>query len=184
MTAAADIARLDDILADRRLLGDLRSDHAGETGAVWIYRGILTFSKDPAVRAFAEEHMATEAQHLDLVCDILPPAKRSLLTPAWKVAGWLTGALPALFGSRAVYLTIEAVETFVDRHYQEQIDYLDEIDGDPALRALLVTCQADEVHHRDEAREAAGGPPGPVARLWTNVVGAGSQGAVKIARVI
>ena len=29
------------------LIGELRSDHAGETGAVMIYRGILAFCKDP-----------------------------------------------------------------------------------------------------------------------------------------
>jgi ubiquinone biosynthesis monooxygenase Coq7 len=28
------------------LIGELRSDHAGETGAVMIYRGILAFCKD------------------------------------------------------------------------------------------------------------------------------------------
>ncbi len=35
------------------LPGDIRSDHAGETGAVMIYRGILAASRDPAVREFA-----------------------------------------------------------------------------------------------------------------------------------
>ena len=35
------------------LIGDLRSDHAGETGAVAIYLGILAVSRDPAVRQFA-----------------------------------------------------------------------------------------------------------------------------------
>ena len=29
------------------LEAELRSDHAGETGAVLIYRGILAFSRDP-----------------------------------------------------------------------------------------------------------------------------------------
>jgi demethoxyubiquinone hydroxylase (CLK1/Coq7/Cat5 family) len=35
----------------------------------------------------------------------------------WRVAGWLTGALPALFGRAAVLRTIDAVETFVEGHY-------------------------------------------------------------------
>ena len=35
--------------------------------------------------------------------------------------GWLTGALPALFGRKAIFATIEAVETFVDHHYAQQI---------------------------------------------------------------
>ena len=34
--------------------------------------------------------------------------------------GWLTGAL-LLFGRKAIFATIEAVETFVDHHYAQQI---------------------------------------------------------------
>ena len=40
------------------LRADLRSDHAGETGAVYFYRGVLDVATDPAVRDFAEEHLA------------------------------------------------------------------------------------------------------------------------------
>ncbi|MCZ8149187.1 MAG: demethoxyubiquinone hydroxylase family protein, partial [Roseomonas sp.] len=94
------------------LVRELRSDHAGETGAVMIYRGILAVSRDPGVRDFAARHGATEQGHLDLLEQLLPPAQRSRLLPIWKVAGFLTGALPALFGPRAVHVTIDAVESF------------------------------------------------------------------------
>ena len=161
---------------------DLRSDHAGETGAVAIYRGILAVSRDAGVRGFALEHLATEQRHLDQISAWLPERQRSALLPLWKAAGWSLGALPALFGARAVFHTIDAVETFVDRHYQAQIDRLA---GDPAfadLRATLIACQADEAAHRDDARERAQRAPGPIARAWAAVVGAGSAGAVVLAR--
>ena len=133
------------------LLGDLRSDHAGETGAVMIYRGILAVARDPELRAFASAHMETEARHLDLLNELLPPREHSRLLPIWRVAGFLTGFLPALFGgSRAVYATIDAVETFVDTHYEDQIRKLPADGRGGALRAVLMECQADEVHHRDE----------------------------------
>ena len=164
------------------LLADLRSDHAGETGAVWIYRGILAVSRNAGVRAFAERHKATEQGHLELLEEVLPPADRSRLLPLWRVAGFLTGFLPALVGPRAVYATIDAVESFVDHHYQEQLDRLDKAGIEPGLRALLAKCQADEVHHRDEAREAAGPPPGVLLRAWAWMVGAGSKAAVAAAR--
>jgi ubiquinone biosynthesis monooxygenase Coq7 len=164
------------------LIADLRSDHAGETGAVWIYRGILAVSRDAELRAFAERHQETEKGHLDLLEQVLAPADRSRLLPIWRVAGFLTGFLPALFGARAVYATIDAVESFVDHHYQEQLDRLDAAGIKPALRALLAKCQEDEVHHRDEAREAAGPPPGAVLRAWAWLVGAGSRAAVAAAR--
>ena len=56
---------------------ELRSDHAGETGAVSIYRGVLAVSKDVVVRDFARRHLETEAVHLALMEEILPPAHRS-----------------------------------------------------------------------------------------------------------
>jgi ubiquinone biosynthesis monooxygenase Coq7 len=164
------------------LIGELRSDHAGETGAVMIYRGILAVSRDPGVRRFSERHRATEQGHLDLLSDLLPPGKRSRLLPLWRVAGWLTGAIPALFGPRAVYATIDAVETFVDHHYQAQIDRLDAEGIHPDIRALLEHCRIEEVHHRDEARDLGDAPPGPLLRFWSSLVGAGSAAAVAAAR--
>jgi ubiquinone biosynthesis monooxygenase Coq7 len=166
------------------LVQELRSDHAGETGAVMIYRGILAVCRDPAVRNFAARHRATEQGHLDLLNELLPPGQRSKLLPIWRVAGFLTGALPALFGPRAVHVTIDAVETFVDHHYQQQLDRLDVERIHPEIRALLAQCQEEEVDHRDEARELHGGAPGPLLRAWGWIVGTGSAAAVMAAKRI
>jgi ubiquinone biosynthesis monooxygenase Coq7 len=164
------------------LRGDIRSDHAGETGAVMIYRGVLAGTRDPQVIAFARAHLVTERRHLAIVEALLPTADRSRLLPLWRIAGWLTGFLPALAGARAVFATIEAVETFVDHHYEEQIRQLPSSGTAGALRAVLQDCQADEVHHRDEAAALRGAPAGPVLRLWTALVAAGSKAAVVAAR--
>ncbi|MEO0411027.1 MAG: demethoxyubiquinone hydroxylase family protein [Pseudomonadota bacterium] len=166
------------------LVAELRSDQAGETGAVEIYRGILALSKDPDLRAFATHHMETEQKHLDLINTILPHAERTRLLPVWKVMGFLTGALPAIFGAKAVYATIEAVETFVDHHYQQQIDQLDTQSLLPEIKAALVACQADEVAHRDEAAGLVDGPLNPLHKAWAFVVGFGSQAAVVVAKRI
>jgi demethoxyubiquinone hydroxylase (CLK1/Coq7/Cat5 family) len=167
---------------------DLRSDHAGETGAVWIYKGILTVARNPGVRAFAQRHLQTEQLHLARISEVLPRRQRSRLLLPWRVAGFATGALPALFGPRAVYGTIAAVETFVDRHYQHQIDVLDAAPSSAArdaLRTLLAECQADECAHRDEAKASMGVDavgPGALLRGWCALVGAGSAAAVGVAR--
>ncbi len=166
------------------LVQELRSDHAGEMGAVMIYRGILAVTRDPALRDFAARHGATEQGHLDLLEELLPPTQRSKLLPIWKVAGFLTGFLPALFGPRAVHVTIDAVESFVDHHYQQQLDRLDAERIHPEIRALLAHCQAEEVHHRDEARDLHGGAAGALLRAWGWIVGAGSSAAVMAAKRI
>lgn len=176
-----------------KLIADLRTDHAGESGAVMIYRGILATTRSGAVRRFAREHLATEAGHLAAIEPLLSRRQRSRLLPLWRIAGWLTGALPALAGPRAVYATIEAVETFVDRHYAEQIESIDQQDPAhihpplQALRTLLQTCRADEVAHRDEAAAlfaADGQPPALALRVWVGLVGTGSRVAVKICRLV
>jgi ubiquinone biosynthesis monooxygenase Coq7 len=164
------------------LIGDLRSDHAGETGAVAIYLGILSVCRDPAIRRFATEHLATEREHLARIGALLPPGEASALLPLWRVAGWLTGFLPALIGPRAVYATIDAVETFVDHHYEAQLRKLPADGPGGALRALLLACQADEVRHRDEARDARQAAPAPMTRAWQWLVRTGSAFAVALAR--
>ena len=166
----------------RWLQQELRSDHAGEVGAVMIYRGVLAISRNSSVRQFAEAHLCTEQKHLKLMEDIVPAVGRTRLLPVWRLMGWLTGALPALFGPRAVFATIEAVETFVDRHYEQQIVRLDPEGPYDALRQVLVDCQADEVSHRDEAAGLALPKRNVILRLWCAVVGSGSAAAVAAAK--
>ena len=147
-----------------------------------IYRGILGISRDTSVREFAESHLRTEQEHLALMEEIVPVAGRTRLLPLWRVMGWLTGALPALFGRQAVFATIEAVETFVDHHYQQQIKRLMPEGEHGPLRQVLVDCQADEVSHRDEATSLALPERNVILRLWCAVVGSGSAAAVVAAR--
>ena len=168
----------------RWLQQELRSDHAGEFGAVMIYRGILAISRDTSVREFADSHLRTEQKHLALMEEIVPAAGRTRLLPLWRVMGWLTGALPALFGRQAVFATIEAVETFVDHHYQQQIVRLTPKGEHGPLRQVLVDCQADEVSHRDEAANLACPKRNVILRLWCAVVGSGSAAAVVAAKRI
>ncbi|MEM8769930.1 MAG: demethoxyubiquinone hydroxylase family protein [Pseudomonadota bacterium] len=155
-------------------LAALRSDHAGEFGAVMIYRGILAVSRDATVLDFARHHLETEARHLAFFDNWLPPEHRSALLPIWRVAGWITGALPALFGPRWVYATIEAVETFVVEHYEAQLA----MNLPKALEQTIASFMADEDDHR---QEAAGHRRGRLLRVWRATVGKGSALAVKAA---
>lgn len=165
------------------LRAELRSDHAGETGAVFIYRGVLAVTRDPDLHTFAEAHLETEMQHLEIVGEMLACDDQSRLLCLWRVAGFLTGAVPALIGARTVFHTIDAVETFVERHYRAQVEVLSAV-GESEKAALLASMMADEVLHRDEARSKAGHAPGLATRLWQGAVGMGSAAAVAVARRI
>lgn len=166
---------------------ELRSDHAGETGAVFIYKGIAKVAKiinDSELSHLANEHGATESEHLALIESFLPVNLRSRLLVLWCIAGWSIGALPALFGRKAVYATIAAVETFVEKHYQHQIDYLLKNGPQDGLLELLTRCQADEIVHQKEARSKISAELPRMLRLWCAIVQWGSSSAVAVARRI
>jgi ubiquinone biosynthesis monooxygenase Coq7 len=172
-------------LMNKLLESFLRSDHAGEVGAVYIYKGILSIAKDPALVEFSKRHLETEKEHLRKIEEVLPVSKRSKLVGIWKVAGYLLGFLPSLFGPRIVFATIEAVESFVEDHYEEQLKYLRaQNDPDQALIDLLQSCQDDEIEHKNESAIKKRSTPGILLNLWMKIVGWGSSSAVKVAKII
>jgi ubiquinone biosynthesis monooxygenase Coq7 len=164
------------------VLADLRTDHAGEEGAAQIYRGILAVARDGELRAFAAHHLATELLHLRRIRQWMPASARSRLLPLWRAAGWLTGAMPALLGPRAVFVTVAAVEHFVDRHYAVQVERLSAYPELGELRELLAACRRDEIAHRDDALGRLHDGPGAFALAWSAVVGKGSELAVAASR--
>lgn len=171
---------------------EMSSNVAGETGAVCIYDGAATALRlrgnaSTSTLAFVEEHRAAEQSHLDLFEGLLPKDKHTRLLPMWRAAGFALGFAPAIVSDRALFLTVQAVETFVEVHYHEQIEPLREHGRCPQLVALLEHCCADEVHHKDDAasRAAAGGGMVTTAeRLWMTVVRIGSAVAAEVARRI
>ena len=92
------------------------------------------------------------------------------------------GAVSALGGRNWVYASIEAVETFVVKHYESQYAAL-EVFGDATLTAAIHQFCNDEADHRDEAGSEAPGQS-RLLKTWCWVVGFGSEQAVKIARRI
>ena len=164
------------------LVAELRSDHAGEVGAVEIYRGALAATRDRGLRSAILRHMDAEKRHLRAMERVLDASDRSRLVTVWRAAGWMLGFTSSLAGPNTYHHTIRAVETFVDHHYQAQIDRLERDGGHAELLCLLRSCQADEVEHRDDAARAADGDPGFAGRAWSSIVGFGSAAAVAGAR--
>lgn len=162
------------------LVAEMRSNHAGETGAVWIYKGILAVSQDEEVRSFAEHHLATEQQHLIFFDQWLSGRQKSLFIPLWRLAGFFLGVIAALGGRSWVYASIEAVETFVVSHYESQYAAVERF-GDTELLATIQRFCNDEADHRDEA---AGDVilPSRWLQAWCRLVSFGSEQAVGVAR--
>jgi ubiquinone biosynthesis monooxygenase Coq7 len=74
------------------------------------------------------------------------------LQPIWNVAGFALGAATALMSERAAMACTDAVETEIDRHYGQQLEELG--DDDPEFAADIAVFRAEELEHRDSARQA------------------------------
>ena len=161
---------------------DLRSDHAGEAGAVRIYDGVLAVSRHGEVRQFAEMHRETERRHLAFFDACLPSRAKSRLLPVWRSAGWLLGAGAALFGRDALFAMVAAVESFVDDHYQRQIDAMRGFERLVPLADQLEAFREDECEHRDDAAERLEQSRSSIRTLFGAMIGTGSALGVAIAR--
>ncbi len=161
----------------------MRSNHAGETGAVWIYLGASCAFWSKKVREMAAEHQQTELHHLIVMAHIVAKHRRSNLIFLWKIMAFGLGFLPSIFGYRAFCITIKAVETFVEKHYNHQIEYLKKTNNNQDLLAVLKKCCAEEVHHQQDAYERiAHQKIGIIGRFWLKIIGSGSNLAVKAAK--
>jgi ubiquinone biosynthesis monooxygenase Coq7 len=168
---------------------ELRASHAGETGAVWIYRGILLvnrFKRDSDIETFAKHHLATEKEHLSQFENLIHRFRGSALLLIWIFAGFMMGVLSAILGKNWVYYTIFKVESFVDVHYRQQITALSELEflDKSEIISMMKVCNADEEAHRDEAFNAMTIKPSMAMCVWGKLVATGSHCAVVIAKLI
>ena len=165
------------------LIPHFRSNHAGETGAVFIYKGILTVSKDPEVRDFSHKHQNTESQHLELIEKVLEKKYISKFIIFWKFAGFLTGFIPALLGKKFIYVTIYYVDSFVEKHYSEQISLIGKKKDQMKIKQMICELMGDEITHKDESLKKIANFK-LIHRIWGIFVTIGSKFAVAIAKKI
>ena len=162
----------------------LRVDQAGEYGATRIYAGQLAVLRRNSANAKLIQRMAAQEQRHLARFDSLMAERRvrpTALQPLWNVAGFALGAVTALISEEAALACTEAVETEIDRHYQQQLNELG--DSDPVLSADIAEFQAEEVEHRDSAI-AHGSANAPGHPLLTAAIRAGCKVAIELSKRI
>ena len=167
------------------MIASIISDHAGETGAVWIYLGAKCVFWNKKIKKMSVEHYETEKNHLLVMKHILPKANRSKLLILWRILGFSLGFLSALGGYRTFCITIQSVETFVEKHYQEQIKFLykNSISFD-LLKDLEICCE-EEVEHKIDAKRDKGNSKNTFfENFWSSIISSGSSVAVKASKLI
>ena len=160
----------------------LRVDQAGEYGATRIYAGQLAVLRRNCPEAKLVSRMAAQEERHLARFDKLMAERRvrpTALQPLWNVAGFALGAATALMSEKAALACTDAVETEIDRHYGRQLDQLG--DDDPELASDIRDFRADEIEHRDIARDA-GAAQAVGYPLLTAAIRAGCRMAIGLSK--
>ena len=160
----------------------LRVNQAGEYGATRIYAGQLAVLRRNCPESRLIARMAgQEERHLKRFNQLMAQrrVRPTALQPIWSVAGFALGAATALLSEKAALACTDAVETEIDRHYSEQLAAIGS--DDPELASDIEEFRADELEHRDSAREA--GATGAVGYpVLTAAIRAGCRAAIALSK--
>jgi len=164
----------------------LKVNHAGEYGAIRIYRAQLWLARrlHPDLTPFLTDTLAHEIAHCRRFREAMPmhgsrPCRAMWL---WGLGGSALGLITALMGRNAVFACTKAVEQTVHRHLDAQIAFL--AGRDDALREMIAAIQVEECQHLDHAaRHLAPSPLNPAIEAVVNVsteavIWLSTQGAV------
>ena len=162
----------------------IRVDQAGEYGATRIYAGQLAVMGDRSAAARLIAGMAHQEERHRSWFDREMAARGvrpTLLQPVWNVAGFALGAATAAIGPKAAMACTVAVETEIDRHYQEQLEALG--DHDPELAAKVAEFREEELEHRDTAL-ASGAEEAIAYPLMSTLIRLGCRTAIALSKRI
>jgi len=162
----------------------LRVNQAGEYGATRIYAGQLAVLRANSPAAKLISRMAgQESAHLARFDALMAErgVRPTALQPLWKMAGFALGAATALISEEAAMACTEAVETEIDKHYGSQLQELGE--NDPELAADIEAFRAEELEHRDIARES-GASQAVGYPLLTAAIRTGCRMAIELSKRI
>ena len=163
----------------------MRSNHAGETGAVWIYKGANFIFWNKKISKMSKEHILTETNHLIVMENLLTSNEKSKLLFLWRIMGFVLGFLSAMFGYNFFCITVDAVETFVEKHYNEQIEYLLNNNINYKLAMVLKKCCDEEIEHQQDARsKVLEQDESKFTNFWKKIVGSGSNMAVNVSKLV
>jgi len=133
----------------------LKVNHAGEHGAVNIYRGqrLVCFWRDAVLIRELEEFRAHEERHRAIFAAELERRGVRRCRSYWMcgVGGFLLGISTGLCGRASIAAVTVAVERVVLRHLELQLRELDGVD--PTAHAAVASIIEDERAHHDHAAQ-------------------------------
>ena len=165
----------------------IRVDHAGERGAIKIYEGQLlalkTFKKDPELLKMIEEMKKHEQEHSDFFENEIRERniKPTKFLPLWDLLGVGLGFGSTILGKKAAMLCTASVEEVIDKHYQNQIDQLQ--NDEKRLKDKIKKFRADELEHKDIAYQNGATKKG-LYSIMDKIIKTGSKIAINISEKV
>ncbi|TMP44886.1 MULTISPECIES: demethoxyubiquinone hydroxylase family protein [unclassified Pseudoalteromonas] len=129
----------------------VRVDHAGEFGAISIYKSQLFVAKflyqDISVQL--KEMLNHEIEHFKTFDCWLKEHKVRHCHAIWfwSLGGYCLGLITALFGRKAIWVCTEAVESTVLHHLEWQLSYLEK--NNKSAYQTVLSIQQDEIEHQN-----------------------------------
>jgi 3-demethoxyubiquinol 3-hydroxylase len=139
----------------------MKVDHAGEHGAICIYRVQRWFARwrAPEMVAELDHFLAHERGHrARFGAELARRNRRRCRSYYWcGVGGFTLGAITGLAGRHAIAATTVAIERVVLRHMHQQVAALDGIDPEAVVALREIIDEEQEHHDLSAARSPAGG---------------------------
>lgn len=131
----------------------LKVDHAGEQGAICVYRAqwAIAALTAPSMREQLADFLLHEKRHRSIFGAAMMERglSRCRSYVLCSIGGYLLGAVTALLGRKAIAATTIAIESVVLRHLAEQRDMLATVD--PEAAGIIGTIVEDEQFHHDRS---------------------------------
>lgn len=159
----------------------LKVNHAGEFGAINIYRSQILISRifRPNDVSLLESFMADEQRHLNTFWTEIQRRDGVKCKSYWLcgVGGWCMGMISALLGKPGVMACTWAVESVVVNHLHEQLAYLAQKEDKVAYDVVQAILD-DEKSHRDIGQTGAG--RNMLYSVFRFMVSAFTEGVIRI----
>ena len=132
----------------------IKVDHAGENGAVNIYRAqyLAATIRSPSLKSQLKEFQHHEEEHRHIFKNYLEKVgvRRCVSYHLSGLGGFALGLVTGLIGPSAIAATTYAVENVVLEHLEHQLSYLR--DNSPDAFVAVSSIYEDEKAHHDQAK--------------------------------
>lgn len=170
---------------EERLRSMIRVNHAGEYGAMRIYKGQMAATKDLQTKTLISHMQEQEERHLAFFEQEMKNrrVRPTALLPLWHIGAYVLGFTSARISNKMAMLCTQAVEEVIDKHYANQISVLEDNTEETELLSTIEQFRTEELEHKDIAIDH-GSMEAPLYSFVRQTIGGLCKGAIELSKRI